>query len=127
MPVTTSKTIIRGTDAKDKPQIRAIRKQFYSGGLDDPAVRYMAAERDGKITAICGLKMDASNQSRCLVVDMYGTNVWDWLALVKHTLYWADRFGIQLSAWCAIDNRYMRLFKRLGFVESMSLIRREAR
>lgn len=100
---------------------------FYSGGLEDPAVRYMCVERESKITAIIGLKMDPNHHSRCLVVDAYGTNVWDWFKLVRHTLHWADKFGIQLSAWCSISNPYLRLFHRLGFTDAMTLIRREAK
>lgn len=113
------------SDPHYKEQIDTIRRKFYGNFplLNDPAVLYYAAVRDGEtVTAFFGLKIDGK---RVLVVDFYGTNAQDWKRLLTFLLLLADSRGWELSAWVFNDNKNLKYFIKWGFKEEAKLIRRQ--
>lgn len=107
-------------------QIDALRREFYGDQpmLNDPAVQYSVVTRNGVVTAMYGLKIEGK---RALVVDFYGKNARDLVALKDVLLAWADGEGYELSAWVFNTNKNLKHFLRWGFKEEAKLIRRRPR
>lgn len=105
------------------PQIDAIRP--HPEIPRDPSVLYTVAEREGRVTAFYGLKIDPSDKHRALVVDFYGTNARDWRKLLDHLLWSSDETGLELSAWVFNGNKNLKYFLGYGFTEEAKLIRRQ--
>jgi hypothetical protein len=114
--------IFRAAQDHDFEQIDAIRAEHGSVAPRMEDVSYYVCERSGRITAFFGLKMDG--KTRALVADLYGTKAADWKALFEKLCTNADKAGVELSGWCFLNNKNVRIFKRYGCVPTMLLIRR---
>jgi hypothetical protein len=104
-------------------QIDSIRFEHGSTAPRQPDVKYVVAERDGRVTAFFGLRHDGP--TRALVVDFYGRNAHDWKALQEKLMADSDKRGVELSAWCSINNKNVRYFEKDGFKPVMYLVRRQ--
>lgn len=114
----------RSATANDFSAIDAIRNEHGSIAPRMPGVHYFVLQRDKKVTAFFGLKMDGP--TRALIVDMYGTNAYDWHTLAERICSDADKNNVEVSGWCFIDNKNVKYFEKdFGFKKTMYLMRRQ--
>lgn len=114
--------LFRAAQDHDWRQIDAIRAEHGSTAPRLPDVSYYVCERAGRITAFFGLRMDG--RTRALVADFYGAKAADWKALFEKLCTDADKAQVELSGWCFLNNKNVRIFERNGFVKTMLLMRR---
>jgi hypothetical protein len=117
--------VFRAAQDHDFEQIDAIRAEHGSVAPRMEDVSYYVSDRNGRVTAFFGLKMDGP--TRALVVDFYGTKAFDWRALFEKLCVDADKAGVELSAWVFLNNKNLRYFERDGFKKMMYLVRRAPR